>query len=89
MIGKADISVDSLGDPFHPPDSSVVFLDQHQASSSTKNSSLTSASGQAYDSSNSPSKRKKRSEGGRHGLMHRCAQDFWIPLTSATSHSVL
>lgn len=105
VLGKTDISVESLGDPLRPPDHAAVFLDQSvnpsinlqqqfskEANSSSPNHMSQQESSSAstpYTSSTSPVKRKRRGEnGGRHSLMHRCAQDFWVPLTSVTSHSV-
>lgn len=93
VFGKADISVESLGDPFRPPDCSVVYqmnsnsTNSINSMSSNSNSSLSSSQATSIDGS-SPSKRSRRKsiDRSRHGLMHRCAQDFWVPLV--TSHSV-
>jgi hypothetical protein len=139
VLGKADISVETLGDPFRPPDTGAVYISSsndrshpsrsaamrskepsHEqppfhnlhsanhirdsglgvtsASDTTVNpqeesssSSASSSTAALFDSTNTPSPTRRssrpRREAHRNGLNHRCAQDFWVPL-SITSHTV-
>jgi hypothetical protein len=65
VLGKADLAVATLGDPFRAPDVGNLF-------------GAPSSSAASHGGGAAAAKRSVR----RGSLAHRCAQDFWVPLTT-------
>jgi hypothetical protein len=82
VLGKVDLIVDSLGDPFRPPDVGAAWV---RPSSGTGNANVAPFSSVSSSPPPPSATTTARSRRARDGLSHRCAQDFWLPLHTTTA----